>query len=40
MTEAISVIKAEKFGSREMSAIPIDAVSQALDVLPGRDPDA
>lgn len=40
MTASISVIKAEQFGSREMSAIPIDAVSQALDALPGRGPDA
>lgn len=40
MTEHITVIKAEKFGSREMSAIPIDAVSQALDALPERDPAA
>lgn len=40
MTEHITVIKAEKFGSRDMSAIPIDAVNQALDALPGRAPDA
>lgn len=40
MTKYITVIKAEKFGSRDMSAIPIDAVSQALDALPERDPDA
>ena len=40
MTAHISVIKAEKFGSREMSAIPINDVRQALDALPGRDPDA
>lgn len=40
MTERISVIKAEKYGSREMSAIPMDAVSQALDGLPARGPGA
>lgn len=40
MTQSISVIKAEKFGARDMSAIPIDAVSQALDALPERAPDA
>ena len=40
MTQSISVIKAEQYGSREMSAIPVDAVSQALDALLERDPDA
>lgn len=40
MTQSISVIKSEKFGSREMSAIPVEAVSQALDALPARAPGA
>ena len=40
MTDTITVIKAEKYGSRDMSAIPVDAVSQALDALPERGPDA
>lgn len=40
MTEDITVIKAEQFGSRAMSAIPVDVVTQALDALPARGPGA
>lgn len=40
MTENIRVIKAETFGSRDMSGIPIEAVSQALYALPARAPGA
>lgn len=38
MTDNITVIKAEEFGSRAMSAIPVDAVTRALDALPARGP--
>jgi len=34
MTDTISVIKAEAFGSREMTAIPVDPVIAALRALP------
>lgn len=40
MGDDISVIKAETFGSRAMSSIPLDAVIQALDALPVRGPAA